>query len=159
MWYTCVCFRYVVLIIDEMKIREDLVYDKTGTCLHGFVNLGDVNNQLRQLEMQSYVKKTYDCLATQMLTIMVRGIFFKLDFRMPASPLKVMCTCVCLHCEWCRIIFLTWICRCYWRHVILDHVGSCSSFRTDQFESKQIVHVQIYASCTVIFIAGDCLRL
>lgn len=76
----------MVLIIDEMKIREDLVYDKTGTCLHGFVNLGDVNNQLPQLEMQSDVKKTYDCLAKQMLTIMVRGIFIKLEFPYASFP-------------------------------------------------------------------------
>ena len=29
-----------------MKIGEDLIYDKTGTCLHGFVNLGDVTGVL-----------------------------------------------------------------------------------------------------------------
>lgn len=69
--------RFVVLVIDEMKIREDLVYDKTRTCLHGFVNLGHVNNQLRQLEMQSDTKKPHGCLATPMLTVMVRGILFK----------------------------------------------------------------------------------
>ena len=71
--------RFVVLI-DEMKIREDLVYDKTGTSLHGFVNLGDVNNQLRQIEIQADTKKFHECLATQMLTVMVRGIFIKLEF-------------------------------------------------------------------------------
>ena len=27
--------RFVVLILDEMKIQEDLVYDKTGQRLHG----------------------------------------------------------------------------------------------------------------------------
>ena len=58
---TCTCVHvyvvpqihvYVVLIMDEMKVREDLVYDKTGNALHGFVNLGNVNNQLRELEMR-----------------------------------------------------------------------------------------------------------
>ena len=40
----------MVLIVNEMKVREDLIYDKTGETLHGFTNLGDVNNQLRELE-------------------------------------------------------------------------------------------------------------
>jgi hypothetical protein len=38
--------RFVVVIIDEMKIQEDLVYDKTGSNMLGFVNLGDVNDDL-----------------------------------------------------------------------------------------------------------------
>jgi hypothetical protein len=41
----------VVLIWDEMKIREDLVFDKTGECIRGFVNLGDVNEDIRKLEI------------------------------------------------------------------------------------------------------------
>ena len=41
-----------MLILDEMKIQEDLVYDKTEQRLHGFVNLGDVNNDLQNLESQ-----------------------------------------------------------------------------------------------------------
>ena len=85
-----VACRFVVLIIDEMKIREDLVYDKTGTSLHGFVNLGDVNNQLRQLEIQADTKKPHECLATQMLTVMVRGIFIKLEFPYASFPTQGM---------------------------------------------------------------------
>ena len=54
----------VVLIIDEMKIRDDLVYDKTGDVLHGFVNLGDVNNQIQQLEQQAESSKPYNYFAT-----------------------------------------------------------------------------------------------
>ena len=71
-WYIPTYFcRFVVLIIDEMKIREDLVYDKTGERLHGFVNLGDINDQLRQLETQADSSEPYDCFATLMLTLMV----------------------------------------------------------------------------------------
>lgn len=50
-----------------MKVLEDLVYDKTGVHLHGFVNLGDVNQQLRKLE-QSVDKDEPPELATHMLT-------------------------------------------------------------------------------------------
>uniref|UniRef100_A0A1X7TUU4 Transposable element P transposase-like RNase H domain-containing protein n=1 Tax=Amphimedon queenslandica TaxID=400682 RepID=A0A1X7TUU4_AMPQE len=35
-------FNYEVIsfFFDEMKIREDLAFDKTGQSLHGFVNFG-----------------------------------------------------------------------------------------------------------------------
>ena len=47
------CFlRFVVVIFNEMKIQEDFVYDKTGSNLLGFVNLGDLNDDLLALERQ-----------------------------------------------------------------------------------------------------------
>ena len=88
-------YRCVVLIIDEMKVREDLVYDKTGESLHGFVNLGDVNNQLQELEKQTNTGKPHDSFATQMLSVMVRGIFLKLEFpyaSFPTQGIYMYCT-------------------------------------------------------------------
>ena len=38
--------KYIVFAFDEMKIREDLVFDKHSCSLLGFVNLGDVTNAL-----------------------------------------------------------------------------------------------------------------
>ena len=61
--------RFVVLIVDEMKVREDLIYDKTGETVHGFTNLGDVNNQLRELEKQANSGKPYDSFVTQIPTL------------------------------------------------------------------------------------------
>ena len=79
--------RYVVLIVDEMKIQEDLVYDKTGENLHGFVNLGEVNNQLELLERQANnTCIPHKDIATQMLTLMVRGIVIKLKFPYASFP-------------------------------------------------------------------------
>ena len=75
-----------MLIFDEMKIREDLVYDKTGVSLHGFINLGDVNEQLLQLEEQTVNDKPHVELATHMLTLMVRGIFTKLEYPYASFP-------------------------------------------------------------------------
>lgn len=34
---------YIVLVLDEMKVQEDLVGDKTTGKLIGFVDLGDVD--------------------------------------------------------------------------------------------------------------------
>ena len=98
-----------MLIIDEMKIREDLVYDKTGRNLHGFVNLGDVNNQLLQLEQQAVSSVPQNCIATQMLTLMGRGIFIKLEFLLPAFRPKVSI-----------------LCRCHWTVTLLDRVRGCA---------------------------------
>ena len=44
--------RYVVLIWDEMKIKDDLVFDKHTCELIGFVNCGDINSHLDDLEHQ-----------------------------------------------------------------------------------------------------------
>jgi hypothetical protein len=38
--------RYVTLVMDEVHVKEDLVYDKHAGKLIGFVNLGEMNNQL-----------------------------------------------------------------------------------------------------------------
>lgn len=79
-------FRYVVLIFDEMKIREDLVFDKTTGQITGFVDYGQSN-------LNSYfAKQKKECLhhqrlnlnetsvATHMLTVLVQGINIKLEF-------------------------------------------------------------------------------
>ena len=44
-WQKC-----IILILDEMKVREDLVYDKNSDELIGFTNLGDINNHLIEFE-------------------------------------------------------------------------------------------------------------
>ena len=65
-----------------MKIHQDLVYDKTRTfIMHGFVNLGNVNEQLMKLERNlSGDNPPVIELASHMLTLMVRGLFIKLEF-------------------------------------------------------------------------------
>ena len=70
-----------------MKIQEDLVYDKTGTKLLGYTNLDTINENLNQLEeMSNSTKKATLPIATHMLTLMVRGIFFKLEFPYVSFP-------------------------------------------------------------------------
>ena len=46
------CQKFVCFMFDEVKIKEDLVYDKHSGELVGFVNVGDVNNQLLQFERE-----------------------------------------------------------------------------------------------------------
>ena len=42
--------KYVILILDEMHIRDDLMYDKHTGALLGFSNLGEINHHLDQFE-------------------------------------------------------------------------------------------------------------
>ena len=42
--------RNVVLLLDEMHVRDDLVYDKHSGKIISFANLGEVNNHLSQYE-------------------------------------------------------------------------------------------------------------
>ena len=71
-----------------MKIHEDLVYDKTGVYMHGFVNLGDINQKLLKLEQEIDGGEANVQLATHtcMLTLMVRGIFIKLEYPYASFP-------------------------------------------------------------------------
>ena len=62
--------------MDEMHIKDNLVYDKIDGKLVGFIDLGETNNHLLDLETTSTERK----LATSMLVLMVRGIFGPINF-------------------------------------------------------------------------------
>ena len=68
--------KYVSLIIDEMKIKEGLVYNKQCGKVIGFVDLGDINDELMQLEKGT----EHPPIATHILVLMIRDLFFKLEF-------------------------------------------------------------------------------
>ena len=84
--------KYVVVLIDEMKIKESLVYDKHSAHIIGFVNIGDVGNQLSQLEERCgpdvHVHVQHQPIATHMLVQMASGIFFKLEYPYAHFPRK-----------------------------------------------------------------------
>jgi len=74
--------KYVFLIMDEVHIRHDLVYDKHEGCLIGFINLGEINNQLIEFEraLDADQENTQPTLASSMLVLMVQGLFCKLNY-------------------------------------------------------------------------------
>ena len=59
--------KFVIVLADEMKIQEDLVWDKSSNELIGFVDLGDVrvNNAL--------LRHTRE-IATHVLVFMVKSV-------------------------------------------------------------------------------------
>ena len=67
--------KYCGLVLDEIKVKENLVYDKYTGGVVGFTNLGSINDELLQLE--------HDCqgdsmlpasIAKQLLVVMVSVI-------------------------------------------------------------------------------------
>lgn len=68
-------------VIDEVHIKEGLVYDKHEGSLIRFGNLGDTNNHLFNFE-RSLVEESdqMPAIASGMLVIMVRGLTSKLNF-------------------------------------------------------------------------------
>ena len=72
-----IVLRYVGLVMDEVHIKDDLVYDKHEGTLVGFVNLGGTNNCLLQFEAANL---PIPQLAKSMLVLMVMGFFCKLNF-------------------------------------------------------------------------------
>ena len=71
---TSLLCRYLVLIFDEIKIKEGLVYHKHTGQVVGFVHLGEVNNDLETLERRVNGVADEPTIATHMLSLMVRGI-------------------------------------------------------------------------------------
>ena len=80
--------KFVVVVFDEMKIREGLVYDKYNDQLLGFVTLDDISNRLLDLERKcsSSSAVLLPDIATHMLVLMVRGLFISLKFPFAQFP-------------------------------------------------------------------------
>ena len=81
-WQKC-----VILLLDEMHIREDLVYEKHSGALIGFMNLGEVNNHLLAFERSvSANQSSLEPLSKSMMVFMVRGLFTSLHFPYAQFP-------------------------------------------------------------------------
>ena len=65
--------RYVVMLIDEMKVQEDLVWDKHTGDLIGYVDLGDKEINCASL-------KNCESVASHILVFLVRSVVNPLKF-------------------------------------------------------------------------------
>ena len=72
---------HVILLIDEMYVKEGLVYNKTTGTLVGFIDLGDINNLLH--ESASSERRP---IAKTVAVFMVRGVFSDLEFPYAVFP-------------------------------------------------------------------------
>ena len=79
--------KLVILLLDEMYIKEDLVYDKHTGKMIGFVDLGEINNHLLAYERALEQNVTpMEGLASSMFVIMVKGLFTPLRFPYAHFP-------------------------------------------------------------------------
>ena len=82
--------RCVLILLDEMYVKKDLVYNKITGELVGFVNLGDTNMHIlafeRAVASESSSSTSNEPLASTMLGIMVRGLFTRLQFPYAYFP-------------------------------------------------------------------------
>ena len=75
-----------------MKIREDLVFDKSTGEVIGFIDCGEGSLDQKFVALREQcVKQRFDHskVATHMLTLMVRGIFLSVIFHWHTFLLKV----------------------------------------------------------------------
>ena len=73
--------KIVVMLIDEMYIKENLVFNKHSGALIGFVDLCEINNHLIVLERSLDEMITENLqLPKNVMTIMVRGLFTYLRY-------------------------------------------------------------------------------
>jgi len=71
----------VLLLLDEMHVREDLIYDKHSGALVGFANLGSITMHLLNFEKEIVGEKPPSTqLAKTVMVFMVRGLFNNLQF-------------------------------------------------------------------------------
>ena len=77
----------MILLLDEMHIHEDLVFDKHTGAMVGFANLGDINEHLVQFEKGlADDRPAAPQLAKTMVVFMVRSLFSKLQFPYAQFP-------------------------------------------------------------------------
>ena len=67
--------RHVVLVLDEMKVKESLVFDKHKTEVVGFIYVEDVNTELANLERECSTTDQHPAITTHVLVLMVQGVF------------------------------------------------------------------------------------
>ena len=77
--------------MDEMKIKEDIVYNHHSGQIVGFTNIGEANNDIVRItrEMQTGSgTPAVDAIATHVMAFMVQGICSSLKFPLAHYPTK-----------------------------------------------------------------------
>ncbi len=83
--------KLVMLILDEMYIWEDLVYENQTGKLVGFASLGDVNDHVLAFERSVVqVQPDEERLVKTMMVFMVRGLFTPLRFPYAQFPCAIV---------------------------------------------------------------------
>lgn len=77
----------VLMLMDEMYVKQDLVYSKQSGEIVGFTNLGDINAHLLEFERSvSSEENSREPLARTVMEFMVKGLFKHLEFPYTHFP-------------------------------------------------------------------------
>ena len=82
--------KLVVLLLDEMYIRDDLLYNKHSGKLIGFANLGNVSDRILASERAAEGGQEEQRLAKSMMVFMVKGLFTPLRFPYAQFPCNTL---------------------------------------------------------------------
>jgi len=82
--------KYVIIVMDEMHIKEDLVYNKHNGELIGFVILCETNNHLLEFERQMQDTSKIKPLANSMVVFYARGLFTSFHFSYAQFPCRTV---------------------------------------------------------------------
>ena len=95
--------KLVCLLIDEIHVKEDLVYNKFTGKLIGFVDLGEINNHLTRFEqsLDEDDNTPSPVLAKSVVAIMVKGLFTNLKYPYAHFP----CTSLVGECPFWNAVF------------------------------------------------------
>lgn len=84
--------KYVSILIDEMHVKEGLVYSKSTGAIVGFYDMGDLNNEFSEYEKLVNKSNSAQTIrrtpAKTILTFMVRGLVTDLVFPYAIFPSK-----------------------------------------------------------------------
>jgi len=76
--------KFILIVLDEIKVKESLVYDKHTAKVIGFVELDNIDEYISRMEQSNGNYKPP--IATHVLTLMVRGIFTSCRFPYAHFP-------------------------------------------------------------------------
>ena len=138
--------RYVTVSFDEMKIKENLVFDKNTNELVGYVDLGDP-----ELNYGTFADSNK--LATHAFTYYVRGISSDLKFSMAYFATNGMSSYQIMSTFWEAVGILEMTCQLYVIAAVSDGASSNRKFYNNHSEmdgkstDSDIIHrtINIYA--------------
>lgn len=108
--------RYVVILMDEMKVQEDLVWDRNSGELVGFVDLGN-------LEINYATLKKADSLASHVLVFLVKSIVNPLSYSLATFATSGITSFQMFPLFWRAVSILELSCQL---HVIACTADGCS---------------------------------
>ena len=147
--------RYVTLAFDEMKIKENLVFDKNTNELIGYVDIGDP-------ELNYGTSKNVEVLATHIFIYLVRGVSSDLKFSLAYFATNTMGSCQIMSTFWEAVGIFELTCNLYVIAAVSDGAPSNRRFYDnhhlmDDKPIADIVHrtINMYAPGRYIWFFAD----